>query len=191
MVAGEPGAEIRGLVGQLRRREALNGDVLDQHVRGHDDHADERPMGAPRVDQRDRRSVAVADQDRALDPELVEQRGEGDQGLFVHEIHPASVGDLVRLTMSEAGVHQGAMTRCGREPGGEIAPQAEGARSFVEEDQARSRRTRPGDQRVLETMTQDVNEHEPRYQISRGGLALGHDRRVTRSSPLRDGLETR
>jgi hypothetical protein len=35
----------------------------------------------------------------------------------------------------------------------------------VEEDKAGSRGIRAGDPRDLQSMTQDVNEHAPRYQI--------------------------
>ena len=89
------------------------------------------------VDQRDRAAVAVADQDRALDPVRREQRREHLQRLVVHEVRPARHVRDVGLPVARARVDQrpapGRLRRSRRE----VAPQRDRAEPLVQEHERR------------------------------------------------------
>ena len=68
------------------RLDRLDADVLDEHVR-RDEHETGDRVTTPGMDDGDRRAVAVADEERALEAELGEQRGQHVQRLVVHVRH--------------------------------------------------------------------------------------------------------
>ena len=89
MVPGQLFSKIGVSVGDFRGGNALNGDVLDKHMRRHEDEARDMAARSAGVDDRDRRTVAMPDEDGLVDAESIEQLRQGDQRLFVHVSHRA------------------------------------------------------------------------------------------------------
>src|ERR1700730_14075564 len=63
VIAPQSLPQARGLVGNLRRRDAGNRHVFDEDMRRKRDDAGYPPAAAASVDQRDRSSIAVAEED--------------------------------------------------------------------------------------------------------------------------------
>src|SRR5258706_184376 len=135
MIAAELLREFRAFEGGLRFSDALDADVLDEHVRRHH----HQPLDAVirrRVDKRDRTAVGMPDQNRVADAEPLEQLWQDLERFDVHVIDRARPAQHLGLTVAVARVdHRGAAGCRSRLPR-EIAPHRDRAQAFVEKDQS-------------------------------------------------------
>jgi hypothetical protein len=125
VVAGHALAQSPAFVDAPGRPDLSEAHRLDEHVRRHrDDRAHGMRSG---VDERDRGTVAVADEDWPLDLERAEQLGQYLQRLLMHEPRRTRSRRRVRVAVAEARVRHHA--RSGRlgQVRMELAPQAHGA----------------------------------------------------------------
>ena len=140
----EPLAEAAPLERLARVRDARDRDVLHEHVRRLE-HETPHALAAVerRVHQRDRSAVRVPDQDRALDPELVEQRRQEDPRLLLHVVERARQCHGIRAAVAQPAVRLGHQRRCSADSRREIPPLLCRAEPLVQE-QERRRRVRDG-----------------------------------------------
>src|SRR5438552_13946962 len=89
VIAGELLPQTCRRVSLLRPPDACDRHVLDKDMRRERDERAHRPYLRAGMDERDRRAVAVTDQHRVGDVELVQQRGERDERFVVHVMHLA------------------------------------------------------------------------------------------------------
>ena len=131
------------LVGNASGGDAVDRAVLDEDVRGEQREAGDG-MAATCVEQGDRRAVAVADEDRPLDAESLEQRRQHVVGLVVHVADRSRLGYRVAAPVAVAGVDD-------RSPGSPVAARTSSGNDrqrsiepepFVEEHQRRALRRR-------------------------------------------------
>jgi hypothetical protein len=127
--------------------DAREGDLLDEDVRrlgdyrAHRGHRrrrrrSRRRRGAAGMEQRDRRAVAVAHQDRVVDPGDVEQSRQ--QGRFVvEERHRTRQRRRVGAAVAESAVDHGRQAHRLRQPLGKLLPERHRAQAFVQEDERR------------------------------------------------------
>src|SRR5260221_3606745 len=135
MIAAELLREIRALEGRLRFGDALDADVLDEHVRRHH----HQPFDAVihrRVDKRDRTAVGMPDEDRVADAEALEQLRQDLQRFDMHVIDRALPAQHLGLTVAVARVDHRGAAGCGSRLPREIAPHRDRAQALVEKDQS-------------------------------------------------------
>ena len=136
VVAGHARAQPVRLVGALGLADLGEAHLLDEHVRrDRDDRAAPVDGG---VDQRDRRAVAVADEDGLVDLDGAEHGGQHLQRLLVHEARRARARRRVGVAVAEAGERDDA--RAGRigQRGREVAPQPDRSEPLVQQHERRS-----------------------------------------------------
>ena len=148
--------QIAALERLLRRDDALDADVLDEHVRRHRHQSPQR-VTRTGIDQRNRRAVAVADQDRALYAELEQELGQTLQCLALHEVDTVRPLQHLRLAMAIARVDDRGQTGRVAYALGKIAPLADRAQTLVQEHQARAVGG-CGDAPVFEAAAADADE---------------------------------
>ena len=91
------------------------------------------------MDQRNGSAVGVADQQRPLDFELVEQPRQSIERFLVHEGRRPRASQPVGFAIAETRIHQGRSAQAARNLVRKIAPKPYRAQSFVQEYQGRAR----------------------------------------------------
>ena len=123
VVTAQPLGEVGVLERRFRRGDAFHRDVFDEDVRRHCHHAANRTPAGARMNQRDRRAIAVADEDRCFDFELIENFGQHVERFAVHVVDLARLGEFVRLAVPVSRIHQRRTAGCGNDLGRETLPQ--------------------------------------------------------------------
>ena len=119
------------LVDVLDRADLREAHRLDEHVRRDGDHRAHRMRGG--MDERDRRPVAVTDEDRLFDPERVEEARQQLQRLLVHEARRAWPRRRVGLPVAVARERDDPRACLGGERGRELPPEPDRAEAFVQQ----------------------------------------------------------
>ena len=133
VVAGHPLAQAALGVALASDPDLRDRDLLDEHVRREQRDAGHRVL--PGVDERDRGAVAVADQDRLGRVELGEHLGQHLERLLVEERRRPGAGRGLRAPVPEARERDHAPTGRLVQPRGEVAPEADRAEPFVQQDE--------------------------------------------------------
>lgn len=131
VMAGELFAEIRGLELYLGLGDALDAEIFDKDVRSQQHEAPHAVVN-PGVDQRDRGTVAVADENRRFQVELGEEFGESFEGFVVHEGDGARFCEQIGVAGAVARVDHYRKSRGGCDARRETLPVGDRAQTFVE-----------------------------------------------------------
>ena len=155
MIAAELLREVRALESGLRLGDALNADILDEHVRRHD-HQPPDAAFHRRVDERDRSAVGMAHENRVLDAEPLEQLRQDFERFDVHVVDRARRAQHFGLTVAVARVDHRGAAGCRNRLLREIAPHRDRAQPFVEKHERG--RIGAGDSEDFELAALDGNE---------------------------------
>ena len=129
-MAGEFFAQVRFLVRDLGSLDLAYANLLDEHVRR--DRHNRLDWVMSGMDQRDRRAVAVSDQDRSVYVELSEQLGKHFERLLVHERRGARLSWRIGLAVSVARERDRPPSRGYRQALRKAPPQADGPEPLVQ-----------------------------------------------------------
>jgi hypothetical protein len=117
----------------LRRPDPVERPLLHEHVRRLRDHRPDQSRVVRRREERDGAAVAVPEEDRALDPDLVEDPRQ-DRGLLVQVLpRPRTRTERIRRAMASPIVDEHLEPGRLHEPLGEVPPEPDGAKRIVEE----------------------------------------------------------
>lgn len=111
-----------------------DGEVFHKQMRRHGDDPGHRPVAFARVNQRDRGSVAVTEQNGLVYIQLIQQRRQYLQRLIVHVSYVARPGQPVRAPIPQSGIHENGSASGTRDELGEVPPHGRGAKPFVEQN---------------------------------------------------------
>lgn len=124
--------------GHLGGRDARDRNVLDEDVRSLEDEAADALAAVERgMNERDRATVGVTDEDRRSDPELVEESREEGLALFVHIRERARERDGIGGAVAEAAVGDRVVSRGLGDARREIAPLLRRPEALVQKDEDR------------------------------------------------------
>ena len=102
MVAAQLFGHVRMFELFADRRDRGDRDLLDEDMRRHQDQTGDLPARQAGMQQGDRRAVAMADQDRFLQPQGLQQAGQGDRAFVMHVSGVERFLQNIRLPVSIA-----------------------------------------------------------------------------------------
>src|SRR5260221_3400436 len=175
VIAREAPPQVGRVISRPRRRDAGGGRVLDEDVRRLEDDGVHRPTPAAGMDERDRRAVAVADQDRILEAKRRPQLRQRLERLGVHVVDAVGRAERIGAAIAVARIDHGRASRRLRQLRREVAPQRHRAQPLMQKEQRR-RAAAAVDALVFQAMPAGGEEghaiHPPRCRWRISGSAL-------------------